>query len=234
MQGLKATLRHRASDEDDEDSADEFDLEEDENVDAYLINPFLGKTQEEMDVLIMSFLDKTQMPIELHADFKKGAFLAQDRHAFKRSRNDSLSLGADEVAALKQEQRQKWNHPRTLWALVMCCSVGAAVQGMDEVCRVAVRAHIIAVNDLPRQRSMLVGTPPASQLHKTDIDPYPSSTLLPKSVSCRVAGAHLGNWVDERSTLPMLCFPRLLVRLVDRAICSKFWSVTSCLGLRGR
>ena len=60
---------------------------------------------------------------------RKGAYLAQDDRAFAREREDDLALKQEEEEALYQEANNKWNQPFILYALVGCCSMGAAVQG---------------------------------------------------------------------------------------------------------
>ena len=60
---------------------------------------------------------------------RKGAYLAQDELAFEREREDGLELKVEERKALHQEEHDIWNQPFILYALVGCCSLGAAVQG---------------------------------------------------------------------------------------------------------
>ncbi|KAL8948377.1 MAG: hypothetical protein Q9222_005433 [Ikaeria aurantiellina] len=101
-----------------------------------LVNPFVGKTHEEMNDLIDRFMEKTKID-EIYAEhIRKGAYLAQDGEAFEDLREDGLQLKQEERAALVMEdpiRGHKWNQPWILYALVGCCSLGAAVQGWDEV-----------------------------------------------------------------------------------------------------
>ncbi|KAI3606087.1 mfs sugar transporter, partial [Moniliophthora roreri] len=65
---------------------------------------------------------------DLVLDFQKGALVAQDPTAF-----ESLSILTEEdKELLRRETTHKWSHPRTLYYLVVVCSMAAAVQGMDE------------------------------------------------------------------------------------------------------
>ncbi|KAL9009420.1 MAG: hypothetical protein Q9173_005550 [Seirophora scorigena] len=100
-----------------------------------LVNPFGGKTHEEMNDLIDAFMEKTKID-EIYAEhIRKGAFLAQDNEAFRDLREDGLQLKPEERAALRLDDPKtgnKWNQPWILYALVGCCSLGAAVQGWDE------------------------------------------------------------------------------------------------------
>ncbi len=105
------------------------------NINGKLVNPFKGLRHEQMSDKIKEFMMKTEideMWVEL---IRKGAFLAQDGEAFSHPRTDSLQLKPDERRALQQEDPKtgnKWNQPWIMYALVGCCSLGAAVQGWDE------------------------------------------------------------------------------------------------------
>lgn len=86
-----------------------------------------------MEVLTEKFLDICNID-EIYAElFRKGAFLAQDPAAFDNERDDGLVLKKEEKQALMMEEHHRWTQPFILYALVACCSLGAAVQGWDEV-----------------------------------------------------------------------------------------------------
>ena len=105
------------------------------NINSRLVNPFKGMRHEQMEEKIEQFMKKTEID-EMFLDLiRKGAFLAQDSQAFEHPRDDGLQLKAEERQALRQEDPKtgnKWNQPWIMYALVGCCSLGAAVQGMDE------------------------------------------------------------------------------------------------------
>ena len=105
------------------------------NINSKLVNPFRGLRREEMEKKIERFMKQTEID-EIYSDLiRKGAYLAQDAEAFKHSRDDGLRLRHAERRALEQEDPKtgsKWNQPWILYALVGCCSLGAAVQGWDE------------------------------------------------------------------------------------------------------
>ncbi|KAL9054519.1 MAG: hypothetical protein Q9206_003500 [Seirophora lacunosa] len=113
---------------------DDFDAASD-NVNRALVNPFGGMSHKEMSDLIDAFMEKTKID-EIYAEhIRKGAFLAQDNEAFHDLREDGLQLKPEERAALRLDDPKtgnKWNQPWILYALVGCCSLGAAVQGWDE------------------------------------------------------------------------------------------------------
>lgn len=95
-----------------------------------LVNPFIGKRPEEMFKLVDDFLNETEVEDIYYDKFRKGAFLAQDPDALRGIRHDlGLELDRDEQEALRREKENKWNQKWTMYALVGCCSLGAAVQG---------------------------------------------------------------------------------------------------------
>ncbi|KAI4185302.1 MAG: hypothetical protein L6R41_004216 [Letrouitia leprolyta] len=104
-------------------------------IDQQLVNPFGGKSHQEMNDMIDAFMERTKIDEIYSEHIRKGAFLAQDNEAFQVVREDGLQLKQEERAALLLEDPRtgnKWNQPWILYALVGCCSLGAAVQGWDE------------------------------------------------------------------------------------------------------
>lgn len=115
------------------------------NVDSKLINPFKGKRPEQMESLIEAFMEKTKIEEIYSGLIRKGAFLAQDKEAFDHPRTDGLQLNQEERSALEREDPKtgnKWDQPWIMYALVGCCSLGAAVQGWDETAVVGVSPPI--------------------------------------------------------------------------------------------
>ncbi|KAB8346234.1 hypothetical protein FH972_023279 [Carpinus fangiana] len=104
------------------------------SINGLLVNPFAGKSREEMDYMIKNFMAVTQIDSHSTDLFCKGALLAQNSDAFKDGELDGMSLRPEEQRALKAEgpDGNKWDQPGILYALVACCSMGAAVQGWDE------------------------------------------------------------------------------------------------------
>ena len=91
------------------------------NINSVLVNPFIGMRHEKMDELIEAFMNNTKIEDIYREVIRKGAFLAQDREAFRGPRTDSLRLKPDELEALRQEDPKtgnKWNQPWILYALV--------------------------------------------------------------------------------------------------------------------
>lgn len=111
-----------------------------------LVNPFGGKSHQEMNDMIDAFMERTKIDEIYSEHIRKGAFLAQDNEAFQVVREDGLQLKQEERAALLLEDPRtgnKWNQPWILYALVGCCSLGAAVQGWDEVRIVAMLLFVL-------------------------------------------------------------------------------------------
>ncbi|KAI9652017.1 MAG: Solute carrier 2 (Facilitated glucose transporter) member 8 [Alyxoria varia] len=100
-----------------------------------LINPFIGKNPNEMSDMTNKFLEDTKIDEDHHEYIRKGAFLAQAPDAFHEKNPAGLKLKPFEEQALEQEDPEKgsrWDQPVLLYALIGCCSMGAAVQGWDE------------------------------------------------------------------------------------------------------
>jgi hypothetical protein len=106
-----------------------------QHMDLAVSRPFLGKTRQQMEELIEEFYSRTGISRAQHDNYiRKGAYLAQSSSAFDGSRADELE--PEDIEALKDENPltgKKWNQPFVLYALVGCCSLGASVQGWDEV-----------------------------------------------------------------------------------------------------
>lgn len=60
---------------------------------------------------------------------QKGALVAQDPAHFE----DVPGLTAFELENLNLEVTNKWHQPKAMYYTVILCSVGAAVQGWDQV-----------------------------------------------------------------------------------------------------
>ncbi|GAA6025689.1 hypothetical protein JCM10207_003829 [Rhodosporidiobolus poonsookiae] len=94
---------------------------------AQLDNPLAGISLDRLEAMGRAFAKEKDMP-ELEMEFAKGAQAAQDPLAF-----ETLPLLSEEdKAALRHEVNHKWSHPWALYNLIICCSMAAAVQGMDE------------------------------------------------------------------------------------------------------
>ena len=64
---------------------------------------------------------------------KKGALVAQDPAKFEEIKGEH-ELSEDEINAIRDEKLHKWRAPKLLYLTIATCSIGAAVQGWDQVC----------------------------------------------------------------------------------------------------
>ncbi|KAI0767794.1 hypothetical protein C8Q74DRAFT_1370501 [Fomes fomentarius] len=98
-----------------------------ENINAKLANPLAGISHEQLLADAEDFA-KTHGLSEHVETIQKGAILAQDPAAFETL----PMLTEHDRVVLRREFTHKWDQPKTLYYMVIMCSVAAAVQGMDE------------------------------------------------------------------------------------------------------
>ncbi|GAA5892052.1 hypothetical protein JCM6882_005680 [Rhodosporidiobolus microsporus] len=92
-----------------------------------LDNPLAGISLDRLEAMGRAFAREKGLE-QYETEFAKGAQAAQDPTAI-----DSLPLLSEEdKEVIRREVTHKWDHPKTLYFLVVCCSMAAAVQGMDE------------------------------------------------------------------------------------------------------
>ncbi|GAA5872632.1 hypothetical protein JCM1840_004859 [Sporobolomyces johnsonii] len=97
------------------------------NINAALENPLSGISHDRLEAMGRAFAREKGLG-EFELEFAKGAQVAQDPLQF-----ESLTLlDEDDKTVLRREVTNKWDHPKQLYFLVVCCSMAAAVQGMDE------------------------------------------------------------------------------------------------------
>ncbi|GAA6038856.1 hypothetical protein JCM8097_002930 [Rhodosporidiobolus ruineniae] len=98
-----------------------------ENPNAVLENPLLGISPERLAEMGRLFAREKGLN-EYETEFAKGAQIAQNPLGF-----EALTLLTEEDREiLRFEVAKKWNQPWQMYSLVICCSMAAAVQGMDE------------------------------------------------------------------------------------------------------
>ena len=96
------------------------------NVDAKLANPLAGLSHEQLMASGAEFA-RTHDLGHLEEEFKKGALAAQDPLAFEKV----PYFTEDDKNIFSRELTHRWDHPGTLYYLVILCSVAAAVQGVS-------------------------------------------------------------------------------------------------------
>ncbi|KAF1927013.1 uncharacterized protein M421DRAFT_102106 [Didymella exigua CBS 183.55] len=103
--------------------------------DRRLRRPFAGWTPNRLDEHVTDFIKRSGLK-EHNVLFKKGALLAQSKTALDKEETGDLALQPKERRALRLEHSSRFldrfHQPRRLYALVVCCSLGAAVQGWDQ------------------------------------------------------------------------------------------------------
>ncbi|KAI9736268.1 MAG: hypothetical protein M1834_001154 [Cirrosporium novae-zelandiae] len=99
--------------------------------------PFQNWSHDRLFNAVQDFIQESGL--NDHTDYLlRGAFLAQDPHAFDhdRRRDDGLGVRDEERVWLDLEYSEKkidkFKQPWLLYLLVGCCSLGATVQGWDE------------------------------------------------------------------------------------------------------
>ena len=89
-------------------------------------NPLAGVPRTDLLASAEAFARSSGLP-EIVPMIKKGALVAADPNNF-----EDLDLAEDEKEALRMEVVKKWKHPFALYATIIICSLGAAVQGWDQ------------------------------------------------------------------------------------------------------
>jgi hypothetical protein len=97
------------------------------NIDEKLVNPLAGYSVSDLQDMGAAYAREKGLG-EFEDDFRKGAMLAQAPLAFEKM----PLLTEEDKSVLRRELTHKWNHPATLYHMVIMCSIAAAVQGMDE------------------------------------------------------------------------------------------------------
>ena len=101
------------------------------DINAQIHAPFDRFEEAEVRSEVEKFTKETGLEV-YSLYFEKGAFIAQNDRAFEGTRDDGLSLTAEEKESLNRETTSRWRQPRALWQLVILCAIGAATQGWDE------------------------------------------------------------------------------------------------------
>ncbi|KAG5362849.1 Arabinose-proton symporter [Yarrowia sp. B02] len=97
------------------------------NADLDPENPLTRYTRNELLEIASAFAKENGLEDKVDA-FRKGALVAQDPANFE---NIDI-LDDNDRYWLNREITHKWDHPMKVYYIVICCSLAAAVQGMDE------------------------------------------------------------------------------------------------------
>lgn len=100
--------------------------------DRHLHKPFAGWSKDRLMTHVAGFIQKSGLE-DYEPHFVRGALLAQRKTAFDATRKDGLTLDDRTRKAIDLENSKRridlFKQPAKLYALVACCSLGAAVQG---------------------------------------------------------------------------------------------------------
>ncbi|CAG8957497.1 hypothetical protein HYFRA_00011479 [Hymenoscyphus fraxineus] len=100
------------------------------NLEAKIQNPLAGLSDENLLRQVEEFARSKDLTNILPL-LKKGALVARDPTNYEDIAGEH-ALKEDEVEALTDEVLHKWRQPRALFFTILCCSIGAAVQGWDQ------------------------------------------------------------------------------------------------------
>ncbi|KAK4703578.1 hypothetical protein P7C70_g2639, partial [Phenoliferia sp. Uapishka_3] len=162
-----------------------------DNINARLENPLAGISRERLMGMGRAFAKEKGLE-EYTEEFEKGALIAQDPLAF-----ESLEiLNEEDKRVLRREVTHRWHQPKTMYFLVIACSMAAAVQGMDE--SVTNGANLFWAPQFGLDTT--AGTPDAGK-HQWLLGLVAGSPYL----ACAVLGcwltAPLNDWLGRRGTI---------------------------------
>lgn len=101
------------------------------HINAKLANPLLGYTNAELRRKGRAYAFNHALAEEDDVRaLEIGACLARDPEDLDQAKE--LGITDEELAVLKKELTHRWSQPRTLYLVIILCSICAAVQGMDE------------------------------------------------------------------------------------------------------
>lgn len=91
-------------------------------------NPLKHISRDILLVQVEAFVRKVGLNSEMDI-FRKGALVAQNPNRWETI----PELDENDRRALQDEANRKWHQPKSMWLTVVVCSIGAAVQGWDQV-----------------------------------------------------------------------------------------------------
>ena len=100
-----------------------------QNLNVKLANPLAGLSHEQLMADAAEFA-RTHDLAEHTETIQKGALIAQDPTAFE----NLPMLTEHDRNILRREFTHKWDQPKTLYYMVVMCSIAAAVQGVRSLC----------------------------------------------------------------------------------------------------
>ncbi|KAH6670071.1 hypothetical protein B0J14DRAFT_597808 [Halenospora varia] len=100
------------------------------NLEAKIQNPLAGLSKASLLHRVEEFAKEKDL-VSILPLLKKGSLVARDPTNYEDIDGDE-ALDEDEIESLRDEVLHKWRQPTALYFTIICCSIGAAVQGWDE------------------------------------------------------------------------------------------------------
>ncbi|KAL1742659.1 hypothetical protein HDZ31DRAFT_65768 [Schizophyllum fasciatum] len=104
-----------------------IESQEDLDINVRLANPLRAFSRDQLVERATKFAGQCERP-DLADTFVKGAVVAAHPGLFEQEQ----LLNEEDKQWLRRETTHKWSQPKTLYYMVVCCSLAAAVQGMDQ------------------------------------------------------------------------------------------------------
>ena len=131
--------------------------------------------------------------------FRKGALVAQSPHDIQSIQE----LDDTDRWHLEREHTHKWRQPKTLYYLVIMCSLCAAVQGMDETANNGAQSFFL-------QRFNIVTYAKGGRFSQKMVDDLTGLVVGAPYLACAVLGcwltAPLNSLLGRRGTIWVSCF----------------------------
>ncbi|KAG9237233.1 MFS sugar transporter-like protein [Amylocarpus encephaloides] len=159
------------------------------NLEAKIQNPLAGIPEQLLLHEVDDFANEKGLT-EILPLLRKGALVARDPTNYEDIKGTE-TLDEVEIESLRDEVLHKWRHPTPLYYTIICCSIGAAVQGWDQTGSNGANLTFpdyFGIGSKSTRHSLLVGVINAA--------PYIGSALF----GCWLADP-LNNWLGRRGTI---------------------------------
>lgn len=162
------------------------------DINVKLANPLRQFAREELISRARAFAVQCERP-DLQDEFAKGALVAAHPGLFEKEE----MLTEEDKVSLRRETTHKWDQPKTLYYMVVLCSLAAAVQGMDQSAINGANLFFPAQFGIPQN----VGSERNEWIHgMVNAMPYFSCSLIANWFT-----APLNNYLGRRGTIFLTC-----------------------------
>ncbi|KAK3176159.1 hypothetical protein OEA41_007482 [Lepraria neglecta] len=164
---------------------------------AMFENPLGGIPRDQLMADVDEFCAKYDL-MHYNETFRKGALVAQNPHSIQ----NMTELSDDDKYHLEREHTHKWSQPKTLYYLVIMCSLCAAVQGMDETANNGAQNFFL-------KRFNVVATSDGGRFSQQMVDNLTGLVVGAPYLACAILGcwltAPLNSLVGRRGTIFISC-----------------------------